>query len=523
MSDERRLSKRTPVYRDAGFPFGSIEEAARTVEQELEDPQSSGGFIYTRYGNPTVIETEEAIAKLEGSEWALLTASGMAAIDVALSVSQDPEDTRPWLFFEELYGGTVGYIKEVLEKQRGINIEWFKTVAGEECFDLKKLEDRLKDETKPKPKLIFFEPISNPLLIVSDGEEIIRMAREREIKTVVDNTFATPHLWHPLESGADLVVHSATKYLSGHGNITAGVIIGKSAELKKRVRLYRKFVGNILNADEAYRLGTQLKTFNLRFARQCKNAERLAEVLEKHKAVKSVRYPKLKSHKTHDEALSLFKEKGYGAMISFELEGGQAACERFVEKVSEHISYVITLGDAESILLHVPTVFGEKYEQYEGLIRLSVGFGPYEELKRVVLDALDALSAVAHKTHRIKPVYRVTVFARLKDVSAIQEAVSEAGGAIYGNYADVFWSAEGIEQFTPLAGSSPTVGKEGETTKKCSVEIVFSIEKNESLLEKVLAEIRRVHPWEEPVIYVDDSRASFLIRKNIPDDKSNRP
>lgn len=150
------------------------------------------------------------------------------------------------------------------------------------------------------------------------------------------------------------------------------------------------------------------------------------------------------------------------------------------------------------------------------MIRLSVGFEPYEELKRVVLDALDALSDVAHKTHQTKPVYRVTVFAQLKDVSAIQGAVSEAGGAIYGNYADVFWSTKGTEHLTPLAGSSTTAGKEGETTKECSVEIVFSIEKNEPLLEKVLAGIRRVHPWEEPVIYVDDSRASFLIRKNMP-------
>jgi cystathionine beta-lyase/cystathionine gamma-synthase len=365
MGNKAILSKLTPVYRDAGFPFQTIDEAARTVAKELEDPQSSGDFIYTRYGNPTVIETEEAIAKLEGGQWAALTASGMAAIDTALSIAHKAEKTGTWLFFSELYGGTLSYIKEVLKERRGIKVEWFEPEEGNERFDLVEALPRRLDELKPT--LLFFEPLSNPLLIVSDGEEIIRMARERGIMTVVDNTFATPHLWRPLESGADLVVHSATKYLSGHGNITAGVIVGKSAELKKGVRLYRKFVGNILNADEAYRLGTQLKTFNLRFARQCKNAERLAEVLEKHKAIKSVRYPKLKSHKTRDEALSLFKEKGYGAMISFELEDGQAACERFVEKVSEHISYVITLGDAESILLHVPTVFGEKLRAVRGV------------------------------------------------------------------------------------------------------------------------------------------------------------
>lgn len=521
MSDDKKISGRTPVYRDAGFPFKNIEEAAQTVAKELADPQSSGEFIYTRYGNPTVIETEEAIAKLEGGQWAVLTASGMAAIDTALSISHKAEKTGTWLFFSELYGGTLSYVEEVLEKRRGIKVERFPHDG--ERFDPEALETLLKSLN---PTLLFFEPMSNPLLIVSDGEKIIRMARERGIRTVVDNTFATPHLWRPLESDADLVVHSATKYLGGHGNITAGVVVGKDAELRKEARLYRKFVGNILNADEAYRLGTQLKTFNLRFASQCQNAERLAEVLEKHKAVKSVRYPKLESHKTHNEALKLFKGKGHGAMISFELEGGRPACDHFVEKVSEHIPYVITLGDAESILLHVSTVFGDKYKKYQGMIRLSVGFEPYEELEKVVLDALDALAA-AHKTHQLRPVYRVTVFtpAEKEDaVSAIQKAVSEAGGAIYGNYTDVFWSTEGTEQFTPLADSSPTVGKEGETTKKRSVQIVFSVGDDKSLLEKVIDEIRRVHPWkDEPVIYVDDCRASFRIRTNDHHDKSNQP
>ena len=276
-------------------------------------------------------------------------------------------------------------------QRRNIKVERFKPKESEEQLDTDSLAEILDTL---KPKLLFFESISNPLLIVVDGNEIIQLAKERNIKVIVDNTFATSYLWRPLESGADIVIHSATKYLGGHGNITAGVVCGNDPEIRRQGMTYRKLVGHILSPDDAYRLGTQVKTFDLRFAKQCENAHKLARRLERHKAVKRVRYPGLRSHATNKEAKRLFNGRNFGAMITFELNGGGEACDVFVEKVSEHVSYVPTLGDAESILLHVPTVFGEEKYPFPGMIRFSVGFEPYHEIEKSVISALDAVDSI---------------------------------------------------------------------------------------------------------------------------------
>jgi cystathionine beta-lyase/cystathionine gamma-synthase len=382
------FTRRTPIYRDAGFVFDTIEQSKQAFAEEQTYPQSSESFIYTRYGNPTVIETEQAIASLEGSTWAVLTASGMAAIDVALSIFHKREQTGTWLFFSEIYGGTNSYIAQVLEQRRGIRIERFSSQKGKEQHDLNELADILD---RVKPQLLYFEPVSNPLLIVADGNEIIRLAKTRGSTVIVDNTFATPYLWHSLQSGADLVIHSATKYLSGHGNITAGVVCGNDPELRKDAMIYRKLVGHILSPDDAYRLGTQLKTFELRFARQCENAFKLAHVLANHSKVNNVRYPGLASHVTHQEAVKTFGDKGFGAMATFELQGEREACDLFIEKIAPQIKYVPTLGDPDSILIHVPTVFTEERFPYPGMIRLSVGFEDYQTLETSVLKALEAV------------------------------------------------------------------------------------------------------------------------------------
>ena len=387
--DQKKVSpKRSPIYRDSSFRFDTIGHAEQTFKEEIDYPQSSPNFIYTRYANPGVMETETDIAKLEGCEWALLTSSGMSAIDVALSIFQKAEKKGTWLFFSEIYGGTNNYIDHILVERRGIEAARFKPEENNERYDMDRLADMLDSL---KPELIFFEILSNPLLIVVNGRTIIRMAKERGIKVVVDNTFGTPYLWNPLEDGADLVIHSASKYLSGHGNIIAGAVCGNDSEIKKQAMIYRKFVGPILSPDDAYRLGTQLKTFDLRFSRQCENAFKLARSMESHKAVKKVRYPGLESHATHKEAAELFKGNAFGAMITFDLNGGRKACDKFLEKVSGVVSYTPTLGDAESTILHVATVFGEDRFPFPGMIRFSAGFEPYEVLGKSVLNALDAI------------------------------------------------------------------------------------------------------------------------------------
>ena len=391
MPPEPQRTKRLPIYRNAGFLFDTIGEAADVFAREEEYPQSADRFSYSRYGNPNVAETEEQLAEIEGAEWAVLTASGMAAIDSALSVFQRGEKTGPWLFFSELYGGTNDYIQNILIGRRGIDVVRFHPAEGEERYDLDRLEDLLD---RVEPSLLYFEPVTNPLLIVSDGGRVIEMAKERGIGVIVDNTFATSRLWRPLERGADIVVHSATKYLGGHGNLTAGVVCGNDTGIRKDAMLYRKYVGNILSADDAYRLNTQARTFELRFAAQCENASKLAEAMSGHPAVERVRYPGLASHPTHGEAEKTFEGRGYGAMINVDFKGGRAAADAFVEAVSDTISYVPTLGDPTTIMLHVATVWGEERFPYPGMVRISVGFEPYELLESGVLRALDEVAGL---------------------------------------------------------------------------------------------------------------------------------
>ena len=382
------ISRRSPIYRDSAFVFENIEQSQQAFDAEHRYPQSGEQLFYTRYGNPNVIETEQEIAKLEGSAWALLTASGMAAIDVALSLFHARENTGTWLFFDEIYGGTKDYLNEILQMRRGIQCEYFKTSPGKEKYDLSDLKHALD---KIQPTLLYFEPVSNPLLIVANGNEIIRLAKERGIKVVIDNTFATPALWRPLEQGADVVIHSATKYLAGHGNITAGVVCGNSDDLHKAALTYRKFVGHILSPDDAYRLGTQLKTFELRVTRQCENALKLANLLEAHGQVQNVRYPGLAAHATHQEALNIFGKRGFGAMVTFELKGGREAVETFIANAAPHVKYITTLGDPQSLLIHVPTVFSAERFPFPGMIRFSVGFEAYHLLEEAVTRALKSL------------------------------------------------------------------------------------------------------------------------------------
>ena len=193
--------------------------------------------------------------------------------------------------------------------------------------------------------------------------------------------------------GADIVIHSATKYLSGHGNITAGVIYGNDPEIRRQALLYRKLVGAILSPDDAYRLGTQVLSFGLRIQKQCENARKLAQELNTHEAISKVRHPNLESHPTHKQAVRIFTDKNYGAMITFELKGGRKACDRFVKNVAQNIKYVPTLGNIETVLLHVPTTFSEDKYPYPGMIRLSVGIEPYDQLKNCILSALEPLKS----------------------------------------------------------------------------------------------------------------------------------
>lgn len=382
---------RIPVYRDAGFYLEDAGTTRKAFQDELEHPRSPGQYIYSRYRNPTVVVAEEAVMALESCTWALLTQSGMAAIDVALSLFQKRSGSGKWLFFSEIYGGTDAFIDRVLIEKRGLDIHRFYSTEGR--YDIEFLEDQL---TRLKPRLVYFEIISNPMLIVADAIRIINLARKVGAAVIVDNTFATPWLFNPLSHGADLVIHSATKYLAGHGNLTAGVLCGNDPQLEKMAVEYRKLVGHMLSPDDAYRLNDMLKSFEIRFARHCENAAKLANVLDRHPAVDTVLYPGLPGHSSYSLAKELFHDKGYGGMITFDIAGSTNSDkgknrDRFIELVSERIRLIPTLGDAETILLPVEAVWGEKYP-LPGMIRLSVGIEHFDELEVTVAKALNNLA-----------------------------------------------------------------------------------------------------------------------------------
>jgi cystathionine beta-lyase/cystathionine gamma-synthase len=366
-------SSRVPIYRDAGFELFDADTTDAAFTNEPNNERVPDHYIYSRYRNPTVVAAEEEIMKLEGTSWALLTQSGMSAVDIALSIFQRGKQTQPWLFFSEIYGGTISFGEAVLKRRRGLDIRSFS--PENEIYNPDQFELAMKNI---KPEVVYMEAISNPMLIVPDAEKIIKIAKHYNSKVIVDNTFATPSLWKPLKSGADIVIHSATKYFSGHGNLTAGVLCGDDPEIMKNAIEYRKFVGHMLSADDAYRLHTQIQSFALRFSQQCHNAEEVAAYLQKSEKVCKVWYPGLATHPTHKEAVKLFGKKGFGGMVTFDMAGKDGAEKKrsrdgFIKAVSEKIKLIPSLGDPGTILMPVEAVWGAKYPE-PGMIRLSAGF-----------------------------------------------------------------------------------------------------------------------------------------------------
>ena len=372
-----------PVYRDAGFELGDADTTLQAFQSEKDNEHWPEHFIYSRYRNPTVIEAEEVLMKIEESAWALLTQSGMSAIDTALSVFQKAGDKRPWLFFSEIYGGTISYIDSVLKNRRGINIRRFYPDAM--SYDLNKFEKEIKDL---RPSVVFFETISNPMLIVAPAREIVDLIHSYEARAIIDNTFATPYLLKPLEFEADIVIHSATKYLSGHGNLTAGAICGNDEQIMKKAIEYRKSVGHMISPDDAYRLNTQMQSFFLRFQRQCDNAQVIASELAVSELIEKVFYPGLEIHFTHSIAKEIFSKKGYGAIVTFSFAGKNADQKRqrrdvFIRALSNHIRLVPSLGDSNTILMPVESIWGDRYPD-PGMIRLSLGIEDTDEILRKI-------------------------------------------------------------------------------------------------------------------------------------------
>lgn len=371
----------TPIYQTSTFVFKDVDQGARRFAGE------EAGYIYTRLGNPTVAELEEKIAALEGGEAALAAASGMAAISTALVSLLKQGDHV--VAGDTLYGCTHGFIHEMLP-QYGVEVTMVDT------SDLNNIEKAMKQNTK----VVYVETPANPTMKMVDLKGASDIAHKYGARLIVDNTFMSPYLQRPIEHGADVVAHSATKYIGGHGDVIAGLIIG-SKELIDIMRIpYLKDFGGVLSPFDAWLLLRGLKTLGIRMERHCINAQKVAEYLEKHPMIEEVHYPGLLSHPQHE--LAKKQMDGFGGMMSFELKGGLEAGKILMNNV-KMISLAVSLGCVDSLIQHpasmthspVPREERLKAGITDGQVRLSIGI---EDVEDIIADLDQALKVVEEHT-----------------------------------------------------------------------------------------------------------------------------
>ena len=371
MANEGALTP--PLHLTSTFAFDTVEAGAAIFSGERP------GHIYSRISNPTLDLLERRCADLEGAEAGLALASGMGAITSVLWTFLSPGDEI--VTDTTLYGCTFAYMRHGLTRF-GV------TVTHVDLTDPAMLEKAMSDRTR----IVYFETPANPNMRLVDIAAVAAIARSRGALTVVDNTYATPVLTRPIEHGADIVVHSATKYMGGHGDLVGGIAVG-SAEHIAQVRTVgmKDMTGAVMAPFNAMLVLRGLKTLVLRVERHCRSAMDVARFLEAHPAVGAVYYPGLESFPQH--VLAARQMPGFGAMIAFELKGGFAAGCRMMNRL-RLIRRAVSLGDAESLIQHPASMTHSTYTPKEraahgiseGLIRLSLGL---EDLPDILAD-LDA-------------------------------------------------------------------------------------------------------------------------------------
>ena len=373
-ADPQTGAHNTPIYQTSTFAFKNVQDGSAKFAGEKE------GYIYTRLGNPTQSALEEKMAALEGAEAAIATASGMAAISSSVMAVAFAGDHI--LAHDCLYGCTHSLMEEILPRY-GIEV----TFADLSTLD--NIEANMQDNTK----LVYLETPSNPTLNLVDIEEISKKAHAAGAKVIVDNTFMTPYLQSPLALGADIVVHSATKYIGGHGDTIAGIIVGK-AEMLTDIRMTTlKDFGGIISPFNAWLLLRGLKTLPIRVDKHTENATEVAEFLEAHDKVERVFYPGLESHPQHD--LAKKQASGFGSMISFELKGGYEAGEKMMNSVNL-ATLAVSLGDVDTLIQHPASMTHAPVPREErlaagitdGLVRISIGI---EDVEDIIFDLKGAL------------------------------------------------------------------------------------------------------------------------------------
>ncbi len=360
------------IARTANFTFASTEEMKRWAEGK------SSAYIYTRYGNPTLAIAEKKLAALEGAEAAVVTASGMAAISSSLLAVLKAGDEV--IATRQVYGGTYRLMRDVFPRMAIVVRHVESDLAGIERL------------VSPRTKALYIETPTNPTLRLVDLRKAIAFAKEWDLISLIDNTFASPVLQKPIEMGFDIVLHSATKYLAGHSDVIAGAAAGNHA-LMKKVREMIIYLGGSMDPEAAFLLIRGMKTLELRVRRQCTTAMTVARYLAKHPKVARVHYPGLPSHPDH--SLAKRQMRGFGAMLAFDLKGGLSPARRFCDRTRIFL-LAASLGGAESLV--VLPIYSSHYHMSlaelraagvePGTVRVSVGLEDPEDLIEDLRQAL---------------------------------------------------------------------------------------------------------------------------------------
>jgi methionine-gamma-lyase len=370
-----------PIYQTSTFKFESAQHGASLFAGEQK------GYIYTRMANPTVEALENAIAELEGGYKALGCGSGMAAIHTVFASLTSAGDHI--LCSAAVYGPTTTLLNTVMKK-----------FGVESTFvDTSNIE-AVKKAVKPNTKVLYVETPGNPTLAITDIRAMAEIAHNNDALLVVDNTFMSPALQKPFEFGADVVLHSLTKFLNGHADVVGGIVIVKDEQAYKSFRKTLNQIGGVIDPFNSFLVHRGIKTLALRMKKHCESAMIIAEYLEKHSQVKSVSYPGLKSHPQYE--IGLRQHKGPGGMITFELEGGFEAGQVLMNSV-KLCQLAVSLGGVESLIQHPASMthysMGKEARLAggitDGLVRLSVGI---ENVNDIIADLENGFEKVKEAT-----------------------------------------------------------------------------------------------------------------------------
>ena len=377
INDTQFGSLATPLYQTSTFIFDNAQQGGDRFAGESE------GYIYTRLGNPTTRQLEQRVAAMECMDDAAATATGMAAVSAALLTNLQAGDHM--ISSKAVYGCSFALMSHMLKK---FNID----VTFVDMTE----PDNIKAAIKENTKLVFLETPINPNLVVLDLEKICAIAKDHNLLSIVDNTFLTPVLQQPAKFGADIVLHSATKYLNGHGDVVAGIVCANFEMINEIKMTTLKDIGATISPHDAWLIMRGLKTLPIRMDRHCSNAQKVAEFLEQHSMVDEVYYPGLKSHSGHKFVGN--QMKAAGGVIAFELNTDLAGGKTFIDAM-QLFSIAVSLGDAESLIQHPASMTHSPYTPEEradagisdSLIRISVGL---ENVDDIISDLTQALAKV---------------------------------------------------------------------------------------------------------------------------------